>query len=132
MGRTATFKAREGYRGPTGMVTKPAAGEETGEKVVAVVEESAAEEEATVEVTADEVEADNEPVGDVEDDEEIVVPEDEPEWDKPYPQGNPVSDWKVAEIDAWATDQDPVVEFASGATKNQKLSAVAELQDGKN
>lgn len=53
---------------------------------------------------------------------ETVTPDDETTWDKPYPQGNPVHAWKVGQIDAWAADQSPVVEFPEGATKDQKLN----------
>lgn len=44
-----------------------------------------------------------------------------------YPEGTPDRAWKVAEIDAWAADQDPVVVFPEGATRNQKLAFVSEL-----
>lgn len=53
---------------------------------------------------------------------ETVTPDDETSWGKPYPQGNPVHAWKVGQIDAWAADQNPVVEFPEGATKDQKLN----------
>lgn len=71
--------------------------------------------------TEDVAESDEAAPAGVEED-ETVTPDDETTWDKPYPQGNPVHAWKVGQIDAWAADQSPVVEFPEGATKDQKLN----------
>ncbi|QNJ55947.1 hypothetical protein SEA_RASPUTIA_57 [Microbacterium phage Rasputia] len=95
---------------------------EGDEEVTGAPEEENSEEESTETVAESEETA---PAAE-EVAEEPVTPEDEPAWDKSYPQGAPVHAWKVGQIDAWAADQNPVVEFPEGATKDQKLAQIKE------
>lgn len=94
-----------------GSTEETAESEETAPETEETAEEAETAEEETTEASADE-----------ESTEETVTPDDEPDWDKPYPQGAPTAAWKVGQIDAWALDQDPVVTFPEGATKNAKLT----------
>lgn len=199
MGRTATFKANEGYRGPTGMVPAKTEGPEnagllnegqetvstTGEAPLAastpvevnagaqipseldntaaenssedageweptpeeverfnkLQEEGMSEAEAAAEVWPDielveegseEVtetsEEDNSDAGSTD---ETAESEETPEevTVQDYPAGEPTTQWKVAEIDAWAAAQTPAIEFTSGSTKNQKLDQLKGRND---
>lgn len=52
------------------------------------------------------------------------APEDQGGSEEGYPEGNPTNAWRVGQIDAWAADQNPPVEFPEGSTKNQKLAII--------
>lgn len=159
MGRTATFKAGEGRIAPTGLVpvqkTEGTEVEETEEVIEielvteevqesteteANSEEEVSEEEITASNDGEEVLEDSETVeitlvSDEEVAEETVVPaaesEEAPETvvEKSYPEGEPNATWKVGQIDAWAADQEPAIEFEAGFTKNQKLDSLKGRND---
>ncbi|AWN07729.1 hypothetical protein HOT31_gp058 [Microbacterium phage Hendrix] len=84
--------------------------------------EETAPEEETVEETTEEVVPEETKDEESDGDEETAAEE----VARKYPEGEPTDKWLVSSIDAWAADQEPVIEFPSGATKPQKLAHIKE------
>lgn len=119
MSYTGTFEAEESGPSVSAQSSEPDESVQPAE----IEQPEPESEEASVEAASPAPDPEPEPEEPVPD----PVPVPESEWtDKGYPDGDPDESWTHQEIDAWAGQQNPPVEFPRDMNKSDKLAQIAD------